>query len=156
MKGVHAMGDQDPDRIRQVAMQLDDTLEAMDKDKVLDFFTDDCEIKFLGKTMRGKDGVMRWLDWMEAKGMTAMKLTPVNIQVIGDTFLEEFKAKAVLADGTELEAEQCEVLIYEDYKVKSLRLYFDRLQYAPMIAKNFIERGVIKSLNKMTFEGLRD
>lgn len=150
------MGDQDPDRIRAVAMQLDDALEAMDKEKVLGFFAEDCEIRFLGKTVRGRDGVMKWLDWMEAKGMTAMKLTPVNIQVIGDTFLEEFKAKAVLADGTEIEAEQCEVLIYEDYNVKSLRLYFDRLQYAPMVAKNFVERGVIKRLDKMTFEGLED
>ena len=150
------MGDQDPDEIRAVAMQLDNALEAMDKEKVLEFFTGDCEIKFLGKTMKGKAGVIKWLDWMEAKGMTAMKLTPVNIQVIGDTFLEEFKAKAVLADGTEIEAEQCEVLIYEGYKVKSLRLYFDRLQYAPMVAKNFVERGVIKRLDKMTFEGLED
>jgi uncharacterized protein (TIGR02246 family) len=150
------MGDQDADRIREVAMQLDDTLEAMDKEKVLDFFTDDCEVNFLGKTVRGKDGVLKWLDWMEAKGMTAMKLTPVNIQVIGDTFLEEFKANAVLEDGTEIEAEQCEVLIYEDYKVKSLRLYFDRLQYAPMIVKNFVERGIVRRLDKMTFEGLKD
>ena len=150
------MREQEPEKIREIAMQLDDTLEAMDKEKVLEFFSDDCEIKFLGKTVKGKDGVMKWLDWMEAKGMTAMELTPVNIQVIGDTFLEEFKAKAVLEDGTEIEAEQCEVLIYEDYKVKSLRLYFDRLQYAPMIAKNFIERGIVRRLDKMTFEGLRD
>ena len=56
------MAAQDPDRIREVAMQLDDTLEVMDKDKVLDFFTDDCEIKFLGKTLQGKDGVLKWLD----------------------------------------------------------------------------------------------
>ena len=150
------MAAQDPDRIREVAMRLDDTLEVMDKEKVLEFFTDDCEIKFLGKTLRGKDGVIKWLDWMEAKGMSAMQLTPVNIQVIGDTFLEEFKAKAVLADGTEIEAEQCEVLVYEDYKVKSLRLYFDRVQYAPMITRNCIERGVIRRLDKMTFEGLRE
>ncbi|MBN2028235.1 MAG: hypothetical protein JW854_15910 [Actinobacteria bacterium] len=68
----------------------------------------------------------------------------------------EFKAEAVLADGTEIEAEQCEVLICEDYKVKSLRLYFDRLQYAPMIVRSCIERGVIKRLDKMTFEGLRE
>ena len=150
------MAAQDPDRIREVAMRLDDTLEVMDKEKVLEFFTDDCEIKFLGKTLRGKDGVIKWLDWMEAKGMSAMKLTPVNIQVIGDTFLEEFKAKAVLADGTEIEAEQCEVLVYEDYKVKSLRLYFDRVQYAPMITRSCIQRGVIKRLDKMTFEGLSE
>jgi uncharacterized protein (TIGR02246 family) len=150
------MGGQDPDRIREVAMQLDDAMEAMDKEKVLEFFSEDCEIKFLGKTVKGKDGAKRWLDWMEAKGMTRMKLTPVNIQVIGDTFLEEFKAKAVLEDGSEIEAEQCEVLIYEDYKVKSLRLYFDRLQYAPMIAKNFVEKAVIRRLNKMTFAGLED
>lgn len=91
---------------------------------------------------------------MKAKGTAAMKLTPISIQVIGDTYVEEFEARALLADGTEIEAEQCEVLIYEDYMVKSLRPYFDRLQYAPMVATGFFDRVILNRLEKMTFEGL--
>ena len=148
---------QDPEKIREVALDLDNTLEAMDKEKVLTFFTEDCEIKFLGKTLKGKDGVMKWLNWLESHGLTEMKLTPINVQVLGNTYLEEFVAKAILEDGTEVEADQCEVLTYENYKVKSLHLYFDRLQYAPMLAtgiKGVVGKPIIKEIEKMTFEGL--
>jgi hypothetical protein len=73
----------------------------------------------------------------------------------GNVFFEEFLVKARLPDGTELESKQAEVLVYnEDYKVKSLRLYFDRLDFADAVAKDPLSRMIIRKFIKMSLKGL--
>jgi hypothetical protein len=49
---------------------------------------------------------------------------------------------------------QAEVLVWEDYKVKSLRLYFDRLQLADAFTSNVLEQMMVKQLVKASFKGL--
>ena len=51
---------------------------------------------------------------------------------------------------------QTEVLVYdEECKVRSLRLYFDRLELAEVYASNIIERTIIKHLIKASLKGLQ-
>ena len=141
------------EKIRQVAKDLDDTLETKNIEQILYFFADDCEIELLGVTVTGKEGAGRWLKW-QFEHVKEVKLVPVVIMIEGDTFFEEFIVKARLHGGTEVQSKQAEVLVYEDYKVKSLRLYFDRLDFADSIAKGLISKAVVRRLIKMSTKGL--
>jgi hypothetical protein len=81
-------------------------------------------------------------------------LIPITIMVDGNTFFEEFIVKARVEGGKEIHVKQTEVLVYDDeYKVKSLRLYFDRLQSAAYTS-NPIERIMISQLGKASLKGL--
>jgi hypothetical protein len=42
------------EKIREVAKELDDTLETKNVDQILPFFADDCEIQLLGIAVKGK------------------------------------------------------------------------------------------------------
>ena len=116
--------------IREAAKELDDALETKDIQQILPFFTDDCEIELLGVMVRGKEGVRRWLTW-------------------------QFIVNAILHDGTKTKSKQAEVLIYdENYKVNSLRLYFDRLDFADSVVKDPISKFIVRRLIKMSLKGL--
>jgi hypothetical protein len=41
-----------------------------------------------------------------------------------------------------------ELLVYKEYKVTDLRLYFDRLQIVNVIAKGVIEKFFVNMINK--------
>ena len=144
---------QSPDRIREVAKDLDDALETRNIEEILPFFADDCEIELLGTKLTGKESVRKWLDW-QYKHVAEVRLVPVVIMVEGSVFFEEFIVNARLHNGTEAQSKQAEVLVYEDYKVKSLRLYFDRLDFAGSIAKDFVSRAIVRRLIKMSLAGL--
>ena len=70
------------------------------------------------------------------------------------TFFEEFTVK-VSVKGEEIRVKQAEVLVYDvEYKVKSLRLYFDRLELAAAYTSNPIKKMMIDRLSKASLKGL--
>jgi ketosteroid isomerase-like protein len=144
----------DTERIRQVAKELDDTLETKNIERILSFFADDCEIQLLGIKVKGKDGARRWLRWQFGH-VADYELVPIVIMIEGNVFFEEFVVKARLPDGTALESRQAEVLVYnEEYRVSSLRLYFDRLDFADAVARDPFSRFVVRRLVKASLKGL--
>jgi hypothetical protein len=74
--------------------------------------------------------------------------------VEGNTFFEEFILVGTLPNGKIVESKQSEVLVYEDYKIKSLRVYFDRLDFADVVADSFISRKIVKTLISRSLKGL--
>ena len=114
----------------------------------------DCEIELLGMKLTGKEGARKWLNWLYSHA-NEIELVPVTIMVDGDTFFEEFIAEAKLHNGVVIRSKQAEVLLYENYKVKNLRLYFDRLDFADSVTKGFIGKAIVRQLIKTSLKGLK-
>jgi ketosteroid isomerase-like protein len=143
-----------PDQIRKVAKLLDDAVEKQNIEEIESFFSDDCDVELLGVRLSGKRGLRKALDWMFLY-LKDISFIPVTIMIEGDTFFEEFIVRAKSKGGKEIEMKQAEVLIYDsDYKVKSLRLYFDRLGLADAVASNILDRIAIKRLIKASVKEL--
>lgn len=153
MSGFLLHQEQDKDRIRQVAMDFDNAIESKNIDYMVSFFADDCEIELMGIRLSGKDGARKWLEWL-FDTLVEVKFKPVIIMVEGDTFFEEFILIGTLPNGKTVESKQSEVLVYEDYKIKSLRVYFDRLDFADVVAEDFISRKIVKTLISRSLKGL--
>ena len=64
------------------------------------------------------------------KELGSITFEPGKILVEGDFFFEEFVLLGRKAPGEEVRVKATEVLVYEDYQVTQLRLYFDRLTVA--------------------------
>jgi ketosteroid isomerase-like protein len=144
------------DEIKKHAQDLDEAIEKRDIDAVMDFFSDDCEIRMIGLTLKGKAGLKRALSWM-FDHFQKISLIPLTILIDGPTFFEEFIVRTKTMAGRTMEVRQAEVLIYEaDYKVKSLRLYFDRLELGEAFASNIGERILVKLLARASVKGLGD
>jgi len=136
-----------------LAKDLDDAIEKKDQQSIISMFDEDCEIELLGISLRGRSGVRRWLDWLYEK-LISIKLTPITIMVEGDVFFEEFMVKARLRNGAEITSKQSEVLVYEKNKVKSLRLYFDRLEFADAVAKDIFSRALVNRIITLSLKDL--
>ena len=145
--------EQSETEIRKCAKALDDAIERGNIDEVMSYFCDDCEIELLGVRLTGKEGLRNAFDWIY-KYLKDMVLVPITIMVDGNVFFEEFMVKAKVKGGKELQVKQSEVLVYDDYKVKSLRLYFDRLELADAFTSNALERMMVKQLVKESLKGL--
>jgi ketosteroid isomerase-like protein len=144
---------QSPEKIRKYAKALDDAIEGGNIEEVMSYFCDDCEIEVLGVKLMGKEGLRKAFGWMY-KYLKGMVLIPVTIMVDGSTFFEEFIVKTKVKGGKEIQVKQAEVLVYEDYKVKSLRLYFDRLELAEAFTPNAVEQVMVKQIIKASLKGL--
>ena len=57
-------GKQDPERIKQAAMQLDEALENMDIEKVISLLHEDFELEMLGTVLKGKEGARKGFNWL--------------------------------------------------------------------------------------------
>jgi ketosteroid isomerase-like protein len=141
------------EEMRKVALAFDDALENKDRQAILEKFTDDCEIELLSIKLKGKEGAEKWLDWLY-KHIAEIKFLPVTIMVEGNTFFEEYVVEAKFHDGEQARSNQAVVLVFENLKIKSLRLYFDRLDFSNAVAKDVISKTIVKELVKKSLEGL--
>ena len=136
------VAEQEVSRIREVAMDFDNAIEARDIGQMVDAFAEDCEIELMGITLKGKDGARKWSEWL-CNSTPNIVFTPIIIMVEGNVFFEEFLVTGTLPNGTIVKSKQSEVLVYENYKIKSLRLYFDRLDFADLVAQGFFSKKVV-------------
>jgi ketosteroid isomerase-like protein len=148
MSSIHSS-----EEIRKVALAFDNALENKDTLAVMDMFAEDCEIELLGVKLRGKEGVKKWLNWIYIH-VAEMKFLPVIIMVEGNTFFEEYTVEARFHDGEQTHSNQTVVLVFENLKIKSLRMYFDRLDFAGAVAKDVVSKTIVRELVKKSLEGL--
>ena len=140
-------------QIRDLAKALDDAIEKHNVQELVSYFSKECEIYLPGITLSGHEGLKKAVMWM-FRYLKEMSLIPVTIIIQGNIFFEEFVVKAKIA-GRDIELRQSEVLEYNtDYKVKTIRLYFDRLELAQAFPYNFIDRMLIRRVNKASLKGL--
>ena len=140
-------------KIRKIALALDNAIESKNIEGILSSFTEDCEIELLRQHLIGKEGVKKWIDWMY-KNVRQIKFQPIIIMVKGNTLFEEFIVRARLHSGIEIKSKQSEVLVYENDKIKSLRLYFDRLDFVESVVKDPISKATVNRILKKSLEGL--
>ena len=141
------------EEMRKVALAFDDALENKDREAILEKFTNDCEIELLSIKLHGKEGVEKWLDWLY-KHIAEIKFLPITIMVEGNTFFEEYVVEVKFHDGEAARSNQAVVLVFENLKIKSLRLYFDRLDFSNAVAKDVISKTIVRELIKKSLEGL--
>jgi ketosteroid isomerase-like protein len=141
------------EEIREVASAFDRALEDKDLKAIMEKFAEDSVIELLSVKLSGKEGARKWFDWLY-KHVATLKLLPVTIMVEGNIFFEEFVVEATFYDGEKARSNQAEVLVFENSKIKSLRLYFDRLDFSSSVAKDVISKTIVKQLVKKSLEGL--
>jgi ketosteroid isomerase-like protein len=137
----------------KTALNLDKAIENQNFEAVLSKFSVDCEIELLGIKLTGRDGVKKWMEW-QFKHIAKVEFFPIIKMVSGNTFFEEYIAKASLHDGKEIRSKQAVVLQFKNNLIKSLRLYFDRMDFADAVAKDVISKTIVKELVKKSIEGL--
>ena len=143
------------EKIRELAKALDDAIERHDVERLVSYFAEACEIRLPGITLTGREGLRRAIGWMYSY-LKEIKLVPVTIMIEGGVFFEEFIVKGAIGDH-DIEVRQSEVLVYDgDYRVTSLRLYFDRLELAQHFPANFIDRFLVRRVSRESLKGLAE
>ncbi len=143
------------EQIRKYALALDDAIKRQKMEEIVSYFSDDCEVELLGITLGGEEGLRKAIRWMY-RYLKEIVLTPLTVTVDGNILFEEFLVKAKIKGGREIQVKQAEMLVYDEaYRVRSLHLYFDRLEFAEAFPLNFIEQITIKQLIKASLKGLR-
>ncbi len=145
--------DQIKNKILKLAEELDNDLELQDIDKLIPYFSQDCEIEIFGLKIKGKEKLKDWLNWFFTLFDT-IKFEPIVIMVEKNIFFEEFIIHVSFNQGKELSVKVAEVLDYQNYKIKSLRLYIDRLEFSDVIATGFFSKKLIKLIQKRSIRDL--
>ena len=144
---------QDKDRIIKLAAELDKDLEKQDVDKLISYFSEDCEIEILGLKLKGIIDLKKWLNWFFNLFDTII-FEPIVIMVEKNIFFEEFIIHVTYNQDKKLSVKIAEVLEYKNYKIKSLRLYLDRLDFADILTSGFLSKKIVKLIKKRSFKGL--
>jgi ketosteroid isomerase-like protein len=147
------MTPQEKSKILKLAADLDDDLEKKDIKKLITYFSEDCEIELLGITLKRHVGVRKWLEWF-FKLFKDIVFEPIVIIVENNIFFEEFYIHGTTLDDEKLSVKVSEVLEYKDYKIKSLRLYLDRLLFSDALQVGALSRKIVKLVKQKSLEGL--
>lgn len=142
-----------PDEIRKIALALGNAVENKNVEELLASFTDDCEIELLRQHLVGKEGVKKWIDWLFSN-FRQVKLQPIILNVEGNQLFEEFIVRVRLHNGVEIKSKLAKVLVFEKYKIKNLRLYFDRLDFVESVVKGPINKALVSQIIKKSLKGL--
>jgi hypothetical protein len=142
------------EKIREYAKELDDAIEKRNIDKLAFYFSEKCEIEMLGIKLTDQEGLKKAIRWMFGY-LKEITLIPITIIIQDNIFFEEFIVRAKIRGDQEIEVKQAEVLVYgDDYKVESLRLYFDRLELARAFSSNIIDRILVGKVTRASLKGL--
>ena len=95
----------------------------------------------------------KWLNWF-FNLFDTIKFEPIVIIVENNIFFEEFIIHASFHHDRNLSVKLAEVLEYEHYKIKSLRLYLDRLEFADAALDGFLSKKLVKLIKKKSLKGL--
>jgi len=144
---------QEKEQIIKLAKDLDDDLERKNVNKLISYFSKDCEIEIFGLTLKGHEDLKKWFHWFFDM-FDSIEFDPIVILVENNIFFEEFVIKVTYNHGKRLNVKVAEVLEYKNYKVKSLRLYLDRLQFSDILAKSFFVKKLVKIIKKKSLAGL--
>lgn len=139
--------------IKKISEDFDQAIVDRDIEKILSFFHDECEIELLDQKLKGKIGARQWIDWLYSKA-PKIYFKPSVIICEGNIFYEEFYAIITLSNGKIIKSHQAETLIYEDGKLKILRIFFNPLDFADIVAKDPITKLIVKKIKKKSIEGL--
>ena len=120
------------ERVRKVAKELDNYIEKKDIENVLSCFEDKCEIELFGISLNGKSQLKKALNWLYEL-MEKVKFIPITIMIEDNIFFEEFVLSGKKKNKS-FNIKAAEVLIYNKYKLKNLRLYLDRLYIAEVLS----------------------
>ena len=144
---------QNKDKILKLASDLDNDLELQDVEKLLPYFSEDCEVEMLGIKMQGISSLRKCLIWF-FNIFETIKFQPIVIIVENNIFFEEFYIHVSFKNGKQLSVKLAEVLEYENYKIKSLRLYLDRLEFADVALGGFLSKKLVKLIKKKSLKDL--
>jgi len=143
---------QDKNKILKLASDLDNDLELKNENKLISYFTDDCKIEMLGIKLEGRNELKKWLNWF-FQMFEIIRFEPIVIMVENNTFFEEFFIRGTLKNGKSTNVKVAEVLEYQNYKIRSLRLYLDRLEFGSII-DGFFSKKLINFIKKRSLKGL--
>ena len=144
---------QDKERIIKLAAELDKDLEKQDVDNLIPYFSEDCEIEILGVKLKNKKNLKKWLRWFFDLFDT-ISFEPIVIMVDKNIFFEEFIIHVTFNQGKRLSVKIAEVLEYHNYKITSLRLYLDRLEFADILTSGLLSKKLVNLIKKRSLKGL--
>jgi ketosteroid isomerase-like protein len=139
--------------IKKIAEEFDIAIEKRDIREVLDFFSEDCEIELLGVKLYGKTGAKKWIEWLYSNA-PKLQFEPVVIITEGNVFYEEFYVIVTLPNGKLVKSHQAETLLFENEKIKTLRIFFNPLDFSDVVTKGPISKGIVKYILKTAKKGL--
>jgi hypothetical protein len=132
-----------PDDIRDRAAELDRALVRRDLDGARALFDPECRLDLLGLNLEGAAGAERWLQWLFAL-LPRIDLEPVTTLVEPPAIFQEHVLRTELPGGERIESRQMRVTVWEGDRIKELRLIFDRLDLAPLLARGRLARLLVR------------
>jgi ketosteroid isomerase-like protein len=134
---------ENPDELRTIARHFDSAIEDKQIDKAVSSFTDDCIIEFPGGAVKGKEGARRWIEWIFSH-FARIRFEPVTIMVDGNTFFEEYFLEGTFHNGSTVRSRQAEVLEFEGGRIRAMRIFFDRIDFAGALEDGVLTRFFVR------------
>jgi len=114
--------------MHEITLRMDKAIETKDTATIIYCFHEDCEIILPGLKLNGIKEIKKWTEQIYVH-FAEFLIIPEDGFIRGSLFFRKYTIKATLHDGSEILSKQTGVLEFEDRKIKSLRLDFDRTDF---------------------------
>ena len=140
--------------MKKTVRELDKVLETKNLRKGLSLFSKNCKIEMLGIELKGKKGAKKWFNWL-FESFFKIKVRNLTVFVQKGKIFKEYVLVATLHNGDTIRSKQSEVIKFQGNKIKTIRLYFDRIDFKDLVADNFMKRIFLDRLVEKPLDNLK-
>lgn len=117
-----------PETMHEITLRMDRAIEAKDTVTILSCFHENCEVVLPGKKIKGKNEVKKWTEMIFGY-FAELRIIPEDGFIGENLFFRKFTLRVTFHDGSEIISKQAGVLEFDDWKIRNLRLDFDRADF---------------------------
>jgi hypothetical protein len=144
----------DQEDIRDLAEKFDRALARRDLKAARSWFAPECQLELMGLTLLDPEGAERWLRWLFAI-MPLIEIETVTTLNDPPVLFQEQIVRTELPAGERIESRQMRVTVWEGGRIKELRINFDRVDLAPLIARGRLARVLVRRFQQASVARLK-
>ena len=123
-----------------------------DVEKLASFFEDDASVTDPVGTMKGREGVRRWMKWISGK-FPKVALRETRLIVEGNVAAHEYALEGTTPDKMTVSSPGVAVYEFKDGKIQHVRNFYDQLGIAKQLAKGVLAKKAVKSIEDQFKKG---
>jgi len=125
-----------------------------DVEKLLPLFAEDVTLISPGVTLKGHDGVRRWMKWLYFD-FPKLTLKETSLIIEENKAAHEYVLEGTTPEGQTVSFDGVAIYEFKDGKILTCRIYYDVLTIAKQVVKGFIAKRAVKSMVDQYEKGLR-
>ncbi|MGQ9543195.1 MAG: nuclear transport factor 2 family protein [Candidatus Bathyarchaeia archaeon] len=140
--------------VKAAVRGVHDAIMSNDVERFISFFAEDATLTDAAGILKGPDGLRLWMKWLYSN-FSRMILKDKRLIAEGDSAAHEYLLEGATPEGSTVSFSGVAIYEFKDGKIQHIRNFYDVLGIAGQVAKGWMARRAVNSIEEQFKRGLR-